>query len=123
MAGVTAQGATFTFNGAVAIITGLSINTPKAEIVDMTGINDPAQATVMVPTGANGPGSVTVDYVHAAGGIDPQAVIGVRGPLVFGSPGYSVTRNVILESASTEVRSGDVVRGSLNFVMTDYYGS
>jgi hypothetical protein len=65
---------------------------------------------------------VTVDYVHIAGGLDPQAVIGVRGPLVFGSPGYSVTRNAILESASTEVRSGDVVRGSLNFVMTDYYG-
>ena len=123
MAGVTAQGATFTFNGAVAIITGLSISTPKAEIVDMTGINDPAQATVMVPTGSSSPGRVTVDYVHIYGGIDPQAVIGVRGPLVFGSPGYSVTRNVILESASTEVRSGDVVRGSLNFVMTDYYGS
>lgn len=123
MAGVTAQGATFTFNGAVAIITGLSINAPKAEIVDMTGINDAANLTVMVPTGAVGPGNVTVDYVHIAGGIDPQAVIGVRGPLVFGSPGYSVTRNVILESASTEVRSGDVVRGSLNFVMTDYYGS
>jgi len=123
MAGVTAQGATFTFNGAVAVITGLSINAPKAEIVDMTGINDAANLTVMVPTGAVGPGNVTVDYVHIAGGIDPQAVIGVRGPLVFGSPGYSVTRNVILESASTEVRSGDVVRGSLNFVMTDYYGS
>ena len=122
MAGVIAQGATFTFNGAVATITGLSISTPKAEIVDMTGINDPASATVLVPTGANGPGSVTVDYIHAYGGLDPQAVIGVRGPLVFGSPGYSVTRNVILESASTEVRSGDVVRGSLNFVMTDYYG-
>ena len=123
MAGVTAQGATFTFNGAVAIITGLSINTPKAEIVDMTGINDPANTTVMVPTGAISPGSVTVDYVHIAGGLDPQAAIGVRGPLVFGSPGYSVTRNAILESASTEVRSGDVVRGSLNFVMTDYSGS
>lgn len=122
MAGVTSQGATFTFNGAVAIITGLSINTPKAEIADMTGINDPAQAQVMVPTGSFGPGNVTVDYVHISGGIDPQSVVGVRGPLVFGSPGYSVTRNVILESASTEVRSGDVVRGSLNFVMTDYYG-
>jgi len=123
MAGVTAQGATFTFNGVVATITGLSINTPKAEVVDMTGINDPVWATVMVPTGANSAGSMTVDYVHIYGGVDPQTVIGVCGPLVFGSPGYSFTRNVILESASTEVRSGDVVRGSLNFVMTDYYGS
>lgn len=123
MAGVSAQGATFTFNGVTAIVAGLSIETPKAEIVDMTGINDPASATVMVPTGANSPGSVTVDYIHAAGGIDPQAAIGVRGSLVFGSPGYSLTRNAILESASTEVRTGDVVRGSLRFVVTDYYGT
>ena len=123
MAGVTAQGATFTFSGVMAIVTHLSIMTPKAEIVDMTGINDPAGATVMVPTGSNSPGSVTVGYLYAAGGVDPQTAVGVQGPLVFGSPGYSVSRNVILESASTEVGLGDVVRGSLNFVMTDYYGS
>jgi hypothetical protein len=89
----------------------------------MTGINDPIGSTVMVPTGANSACSMTVDYVHVAGGIDPQSVIGTRGMLYLGSPGYSVSRNAILESASTEVRSGDVVRGSLNFVMTDYYGS
>lgn len=122
MAGVTAQGATFTFNGVVATITGMSVEAPVAEIADMTGINDPAGATVLVPTGGVSPGKVTVEYVHAAGGIDPQAAIGVRGTLSFGSPGYSVSRNAILESASTEVRTGDVVRGSIRFVMTDYYG-
>lgn len=110
MAGVTAQGATFTFNGVGATITGLSIETPKAEIADMTGINDPAAATVLVPTGAQSAGAVSVDYIHAAGGLDPQAAIGTRGTLLLGSPGYSVSRNVILESASTEVRTGDVVR-------------
>lgn len=123
MAGVTAQGATFTFNGVGAIVSGLSIETPVAEIADMTGINDSANATVLVPTGAQSPGKVNVDYIHTAGGIDPQAAIGTRGTLYLGSPGYSVSRNVILESASTEVRSGDVVRGSLRFVMTDYCGS
>jgi hypothetical protein len=123
MAGVTAQGATFTFNGVVATITGMSIETPVAEIADMTGINDPVGATVMVPTGANSPGRISVEYVHAAGGIDPQAALGARGTLYLGSPGYSVSRNVSLESARTEVRTGDVVRGSIRFVMTDYYGS
>lgn len=122
MAGVTAQGATFTFNGVAATVTGLSIETPEAEIVDMTGILDSANATVLVPTGAQSPGSITVDYIHAYGGTDPQTIVGTRGSLVFGSPNYSVTRNAILKSASTEVRSGDVVRGSLRFVMTDYYG-
>ena len=123
MAGVSAQGATFTFNGVSAIVAGLSINTPKAEIVDMTGINDPASYTVMVPTGAISPGTIRVDYIHYSGGIDPQAVLGTRGALSFGSPGYSFSRNAILESATTEVRTGDVVRGSIDFVMTDYTGS
>lgn len=123
MAGVTAQGATFTFNGVAATITGMSVETPKAEIVDMTGILDAADATVLVPTGARSPGYVTVDYIHAQGGADPQTIIGTRGTLIFGSPKFSVSRNVILESASTEVRSGDVVRGSLRFAMTDYYGN
>lgn len=123
MAGVTAQGATFTFNGVVATITSMSVETPKAEIADMTGINDASNATVLVPTGAQTPGYVNVEYIHAQGGTDPQTVIGTRGSLVFGSPKYSVTRNAILESATTDVRSGDVVRGTLRFVMTDYYGS
>jgi hypothetical protein len=123
MAGVSAQGATFTFGGVSAIVAGLSISTPEAEIVDMTGINDPAQYTVMVPTGATSPGTIRVDYIHASGGIDPQAVLGTRGSLVFGSAGYSFTRNAVLKSATTEVKTGDVVRGSLNFVMTDYTGS
>jgi hypothetical protein len=123
MAGVSAQGATFTFNGIAATITGMSVETPTAEVADMTGINDAVGATVLVPTGAASPGRIQVDYIHAAGGIDPQAVLGVRGTLYFGSPGYSVSRNAILESASTEVRTGDVVRGSIRFVMTDYYGS
>ena len=123
MAGVSAQGATFTFNGVMATITAMSVETPVAEIADMTGINDAVGATVLVPTGATSPGKISVDYVHAAGGIDPQAVLGSRGTLAFGSPGYSVSRNAILESASTEVRTGDVVRGSIRFVMTDYYGS
>lgn len=122
MAGVTAHGATFTFQGVSAIVVGLSVETPKAEIVDMTGVADPVGATVLVPTGAQSAGSISVDYIHAPGGVDPQVLVGQRGQVVFGSPGYSLTRNVILESASAQARFGDVVRGSIRFVMTDYYG-
>ncbi len=123
MAGVTAHGATFTFQGVSAIVVGLSVETPKAEIVDMTGRLDPVGATVLVPTGAQSRGAISVDYIHAPGGVDPQALIGARGEVAFGSPGFSLTRNVILESATAEARAGDLVRGSIRFVMTDYYGS
>lgn len=123
MAGVTAHGATFTFQGVSAIVVGLSVETPKAEVVDMTSRLDPIGANVLVPTGATSPGAINVDYIHALGGVDPQALIGARGMVVFGSPGYSISRNVILESATTEAKAGDVVRGSIRFVMTDYYGA
>ena len=73
------------------------------------------------PTGARSPGSIRVDYIHAPGGVDPQLLVGAVGTAAFGSPGFSLTRNVILESATAQVRMGDVVRGSIRFVMTDYY--
>jgi hypothetical protein len=38
------------------------------------------------------------------------------------SPGISVSKQVILESASSSVTVGDVVKGSMKFVPTDFYG-
>lgn len=121
MAGVSAQGGTFTFRGIRATITGLSVETPTAEVVDMTSYAAPINTVMLVPTGAWSGGSVTVDYVHQAGGVDPQTVVRQVGQLVFGSPGYSITRQAILESATTEARLGDRVTGSLRFRLTDYY--
>lgn len=123
MAGVTAQGGTFTFNGVSAYITGLSVETPTAEIVDMTAHNAAAGQMVMVPTGHWSGGAVTVDYIHAAGGADPQSVVRTVGTLSFASGGYSVSRRAILESATTSAKVGDVTRGTLKFRVTDYAGT
>lgn len=124
MAGVPANGATFTFRGVQAIVTGISVETPAAEVVDMASAADPVGAIVMVPTGEWSGGTVSVDYIHAGPlQTDPQAVVRQVGQLRFASPGYTVSRNAILESATTEARTGDIVRGTLRFRMTDYYGS
>jgi hypothetical protein len=39
------------------------------------------------------------------------------------SAGYSVARRVVCESASVSAQTGELVRGSLQFLMTDYLGT
>lgn len=90
----------------------------------MASAADPVGAIVMVPTGEWSGGTISVDYIHA--GLlqtDPQEMVRQVGLLRFRSLGLSVARNAILESATTEARTGDIVRGTLRFRMTDYYGS
>lgn len=121
MAGVTAHGATFTFNGVRATITGISVEMPTAEVADMTGVNNSSDQMVIVPTGAWSGGTITVDFIGITG--DPQAYVRQTGPLAFASAGYSVSRRVLLESASVDARAGELIRGSLRFRMTDYTGT
>lgn len=123
MAGLTAHGGTFTFQGFTAAITGLSVETPTAEVVDMTPSSASASTVVMVPTGAWSGGSISVDYIRLSSTGDPQGIVKLAGQLTFSSAGYSVSRRCILQSASTEARFGDLVRGSLRFVLTDYQGT
>lgn len=120
MAGVTAQGATLTFRGVVATITGISVEMPTAETTDMTSATDGAAQSVIVPTGAWSGGTITVDFLTL--NTDPQALVRQVGDLTFRSAGYTISRRVLCESASVEARTGELVRGSLRFRMTDYTG-
>lgn len=122
MAGVSAHGATFTFQGFQGAITGISVQTPEAEVVDMTAASDDADKIILVPTGGWSGGSISVDYIKTSG-TDPQKLVKKVGSLAFASAGLSVTRTVILQSASMEARVGSLVSGTLNFVVTDYQGS
>jgi hypothetical protein len=121
MSGAIASAASFTFAGFSGSVTGISVDTPSAEIVNMTSVGDGAAMQVLVPTKGLIGGSITVGFLTSAS--DPQSLVGTRSTLTFRSSGYSVTRNVILESASVEVRLGEVIRGSLKFQITDYVGN
>lgn len=129
--GITAQGATFTYTGTlpaggtvsfVGSIVGLSVETRQAEVVDMTAIDAPAGVSMQVPTGSWRGGRIQVDYLKVSGGGDPQQLVRSYGALSFASQKHSVSRNVTCESATEEARAGDLVRGTLNFVLTDYTG-
>lgn len=121
MAGVP-YNATFRFNGVSATVVGLTVETPTAEVVDMTPYNAPAGQNVLVPTGHWTGGAINVDFLYT-GTVDPQTLVRQTGILQFTSSAYSVSRRVILESASVEARVGEVVRGSLRFLITDYTGA
>ena len=127
MAGFAAQGATFTFAGSLGsfqgAVVGLSVETPAAEIVDMTSPSDPSGYSVRVPTGEWSGGRISLDFIATTATGDIQGIVRGIGPLTFSSPRYSVTRRCILESASTEARVGELVRGSATFIPTDYQGT
>lgn len=124
--GVTAQGATFTFAGRrgqfSANVTSLSVSSPQAEVVDMTGPDDAVGHGVMVPTGDWSGGSIDVEYIATAGGFSPDGFVCDVGTLTFASSGLIVTKQAILVSAQRQASVGELVRGSLKFALTDYAG-
>jgi hypothetical protein len=124
---LSAQGATFTFAGSRGSfqgnVVGISVETPVAEVVDMTSPSDPAGYAVLVPTGEWSGGSVSLDFLATPSTGDVAAIVRGVGQLTFSSPSWSVTRRAILESANTEARVGELVRGSATFRLTDYQGT
>ena len=122
MAGVTAQGASFTFSGFTGKVTGISVESSTAEVADMTGRGDNAGYRVMVPTGDISVGGVTVDFL-STGSFDPQSIVKTTGMLTFNSTNFSISRRVVCVSGSVGASVGELVRGTLKFMSTDYTGS
>ena len=121
MAGATAHGATFTFLTLSGKLLGISVEMPTAEVTNMTSVGDGLGYTVMVPTGEQAGGTITVDFL--TWNTDPWSFVKKVGNLTFSSPGYTISRRVICESASVSAQSGDLVRGSFKFLITDYQGA
>ena len=121
MAGVTAHGATFTFLGFSGKLTGISVEMPTAEVTNRTAATDSLGYTFMVPTGEQTGGTISVDFMTF--NADPWTFVKKVGDLKFASAGYTVSRRVVCESASVSAQSGELVRGSLKFLMTDYQGT
>lgn len=117
-------GASFTFENSegrlTAKVVGLTVETPTADIVDMSGISDVASYNVLVPTGSWQGGSISVEYINAT--TDPQSFVKTTGFVTFSSSAVTVSKRAILESASRDIRVGEVIRGTLKFRLTDYTG-
>jgi hypothetical protein len=121
MAGVTAQGATFTFSGFAGKVTGISVKASTAELADMSDKYTARGFKLMVPTGDITPGGVTVDFL-AIGSFDPQSLVKNTGMLTFSSQNFSISRRVVCVSASIGAQVGELVRGTMEFMATDFTG-
>jgi len=110
--------AIFSFANTRATVTSVQVETPVAEIVDMTSVTDAAGYSYQAATGDIRGGSVTVDFIDLP--VDPQTLVGRNDLLIFTSSAYNVTRRVILESASISARTGELVNGQLKFRITDF---
>lgn len=121
-----AQNAYFSWNGLTALVTGVDVEAPTAEVVDMTPWDAPPGYLYLVPTGQYTGGVITVDCQHVAGAFSvwESGRIGQIGPLVFTVNGddYYVARNCILLTVSDQIRVGDLVRVRMKFQVTDYQG-
>lgn len=126
MAGFAAQGATFTFSGSLGsfqgAIVGINVETPVAEVVDMTSPEDPSGHNVLVPTGEWSGGRISLDFIATTATGNVEDIVRGIGPLTFASPKWTVTKRCILESANTEARVNELVRGQATFRITDYSG-
>jgi hypothetical protein len=106
----------FSFKGVTYAATAVSVESPSAEIVDITTASTPLGKRQLMATGdVASAGRVSVD---ALGFADPSALVGQSGDAVFTTPVGSVTQKVICESASVDGRVADLLRIRLSLVMT-----
>jgi hypothetical protein len=116
----SSQGATLSFTGFTAGVTSISVESPQAEIVDMTGLTDAIGVKRMVATGGIlSPAKIRVDYIREATSPDPLTFQGTSGTLAISHAALSVSKPAIVESVSTEMAVGDLLRGSISFVATE----
>lgn len=123
MAGYVASGATFTFCGVRAIATRVSVESPTAEIVDMTPTDAAVNSTMLVPTGAwvGGGGTVDVEFLQTpTNAVSPLAAIGKVGVASFSGKTFVINNRAICETATVEAAVGDLVRGTMRLRFTDY---
>lgn len=112
------SGATLSFTGFTALVTSISVESPQAEIVDMTRPTDAVGVKRMVATGdILSPAKIRVDYIRQSSSPDPLTYQGTSGALAITHAQFSLSENAIVESTSSELSVGDLIRGSLSFVV------
>lgn len=105
------------------IPTSVSITSPTPEVTDVTGVGDLPNAKVMVPTGeCSSAGTMSVEFIATGSFANPQFITGRRCRVRFQSPYYVVQRNTVITGAQVTATQGDIVRGNIQFQITDYYG-
>jgi len=129
---ISSQGTTFSFPGIIASYTSVQVEEPEMEVVDMTPwtgdwVAGQGRKRLVATGDMKSPGRVTVDYLREPGSRVPLEMRGLYGDLLMAVPDGPGRREVIIlrkayvESATTEVAAGDMIRGQITFVIDHTY--
>lgn len=131
---ISSHGTTFTFSTGLgnlsAKVLSISVEEAQPEIVDMTGVGDALGTRRLIATGdITSPAKVQIDYMRESadllllppGAVADQFVstFGPHGTLAIGHGSFSVSRDAVIENATTEMAVGNVIRGKITFVINN----
>lgn len=116
---LSSQGTTFSFTGFTALYTSISVQEATPEIVDITKVTDSPSVRRMVATGAIlAPAKVQVAYLRTTATPAILNAQGLSGTLTISHPSISsVSKAAIIESATSEIAVGQLMQGTLVFVI------
>ena len=126
MAAFVSAGGSVSWSGINLSPRSITYNSASAETVTIPALYQAKNTSpLVVPTGDNQGGSVSVEYTRDLGGINMSTYVGQAAPFSYiDSNGYGITvNNMLLVSCSENVGTGEVVTGTLEFVLTSFSGN
>ena len=126
---ISSHGTAFSFSADQDFVSGrvtsISIEEAQPEVVDMTAIDDPLGGRRIMATGdVLSPAKVTIEFMRTAsdlGGFPPGYTTdtfgAVEGYLSISCPSFTLNQPAVLDSASTDLAVGDVIRGKMSFTI------
>ena len=128
---ISSHGTTFSFSADQDFVSGqvtsISIEEAQPEVVDMTDIGDPLGGRRIMATGdVLSPAKVTIEFMRTLSdlgnfppGYTTDTFGAVEGTLVIGkAPSLLLSQQAVLDSASTDLAVGDVIRGKMSFTIS-----
>lgn len=121
---ISSHGATFTFSGISGLdgnVTSISVEEARPEVVDMTTVSDDIGIRRVVTTGdVLSPPKVSIEYFRTGGNLaaaEPLSFTGSTGVIVIGHSSFTVAAKAAVESMSTEMAVGGLVKGRISFII------
>lgn len=127
---ISSHGTTFAFiTNSISFagrVTSISIEEAQPEVVDMTDIDDSLGVRRIMVTGdvLSSP-TVAIEFIRL--GLDLQeyppgtsleVIDSLEGTLIVACPGFTMNQPAVLNSASTDMAVGDVIRGKMSFTIS-----
>lgn len=107
-------------------LTSISIEEAQHEVVDMTDIDDPLGGRRIMATGdVLSPAKIAIEFMTTATNLaqfPPANMTGgrtqVEGVLYISKGSWYIEERAVLDSASTDMAVGDVIRGKMSFTIS-----